>query len=203
MAVFERDRGGGWEVRRSNPHEYYLPILEVVGGRSGQRSGMGYMEVWDAQPIGGDAGVRELITTHAGGPTRVSGAWVRVRRTTGDDAPPLVVSLTGPSGEPLASGSVSGTKVPSSDPGWVHVRFGKAVSLPPSTQIALAMSASSPSAFEAFPIRKGIDYGFDRTTYFDNGYAQFNAGGGWTGWEEAGQDDRRDSDLQFSLDVVR
>jgi hypothetical protein len=201
-AVLERDNGGGWGTRRSRPHEYYLPILEVVGGRPGQRGGLGYMEVWDPKPIGGGAGVRELITTRAGGPTRVAGARVRVRRTTGA-AVPLVVALVGPSGETFASATVPGTDVPSSDAGWVHVRFDQPVALPPSTQVALTMSAPAPSSFEAFPIRKGIDYGFDRSTYFDNGYAQFNGGNGWIGWDEAGRDDRRDSDLQFGLDVVR
>lgn len=202
MAVFERDGRGAWTVRRSHPHEYYLPILEVVGGRPGQRAGLGYMEVWDSKPIGGGAGVRQLITTRAGGPTRVPGAWVRVRRTTGADVP-LVVALGDASGQAFASASVPGSDVPSSEAGWVHVRFEQPVSLPPSTQVALTVSASGPPSFEAFPIRKGIDYGFDRTTYFDNGYAQFNGGNGWIGWDEAGRDDRRDADLQFALDVVR
>jgi hypothetical protein len=202
MAVFARDGRGAWRVRRSHPHEYYLPILEVAGDRSGERTGLGYMEVWDSKPIGGGAGVRQLITTQAGGPTRVPGAWVRVRRTTGADVP-LVVALDGPGGQAFASASVPGSDVPSSEAGWVHVRFETPVSLPPSTQVALTVSASGPSSFEAFPIRKGIDYGFDRTTYFDNGYAQFNGGAGWIGWDEAGRGDRRDSDLQFALDVAR
>src|SRR3954452_24838036 len=70
MAVFERDARGAWTVRRPPPHEYYLPILEVVGGRPGQRGGLGYMEVWDPKPIGGGAGGRALSTTGGGGRAR-------------------------------------------------------------------------------------------------------------------------------------
>jgi hypothetical protein len=202
MAVLERVNGGAWAMRRSRPHEFYLPILEVVGGRSGQRAGLGYMEVWDPKPIGAGAGVRQLIRTRAGGPTRVAGAWFRVRRAQGA-AVPLAVALNRPSGESLASAAVPASDVPAGGPGWVHVRFAKPVSLPPDTDVALTASASSPSSFEAFPIRKGIDYGFDRTTYFDSGYAQFNAGDGWIGWDQWDGHDRHDSDLQFALDVVR
>jgi hypothetical protein len=33
-----------------------------------------------------------------------------------------------------------------------------------------------------FPIRKGPGFGFDRTTFFAAGYAQFKDGSGWVGW---------------------
>ena len=41
----------------------------------------------------------------------------------------------------------------------------------------------------------------DATTYFNSGYAQFNTGGGWLGWDQWGGHDLHDSDLQFALDV--
>jgi hypothetical protein len=160
------------------------------------------MEVWDPKPIGAGAGVRQLIRTRAGGPTRVAGAWLRVRRAKGA-AVPLSVTLDRQSGEAIASATVPASDVPAGEARWVHVRFAKSVSVPPDTELALTASASRAASFEAFPIRKGIDYGFDRTTYFDSGYAQFNAGDGWIGWDQWGGHDRRDSDLQFALDVVR
>jgi hypothetical protein len=202
MAVLEKDRGdSSWHPRRSDPHEYYLPILEVVGARDGQRSGLGYMEVWDPKPIGGDAGVRQLLKTPATGPTRVGGAWLRVRREEDAEAP-LVIGLDGPDGGALASATLSPREVPARDAGWVHVQFSSAASLPPGTDVTLTASSAQPGAYSAFPIRKGVDYGFDSTTYFDSGYAQFNTGAGWLGWDQWGGHDRHDSDLQFALDLA-
>jgi hypothetical protein len=204
LAVLEGDPTSGgttrWTPRRSRPHEYYLPILDVVGAGSGQHTGLGYMEVWDPKPIGGSAGVRQLL--HMGGTaTRVDGAWLRVRRRAGDS--PLELRLVGSDGHALASASLPPGSVPSSDAGWVHVRFGAPVTLAPDSTFALTASSAKDDAYEAFPIRKGSDYGFDRGTFFDGGYAQFNSGSGWVGWDQWGGHDRRTSDLQFALDMVR
>jgi hypothetical protein len=205
LAVLEGDRGGGgaiyWAPRRSEPSEYYLPILDVVGG-GGQHLGIGYMEVWDPKPIGGDAQVRQLLRTRSGKSTRVDGVWLRVQRDSGA-GDGLTISLGRASGGSLASATVAPGKVPSSAPGWVHVAFSKPATLPPSTDLALTLSASGSSSYEAFPIRKGTHYGFDRTTVFESGYAQFNDGGGWVGWDQWGGHDERTSDLQFALDVAR
>ncbi|HEX7300479.1 MAG TPA: hypothetical protein VF257_15890 [Solirubrobacteraceae bacterium] len=206
LAVLEGDRGRGgatfWHPRRSRPHEYYLPILDVVGGRPGQHDGVGYMEVWDPKPIGGDAMVRQLLRVRADGAGRADGVWLRVRRDSGADTS-LVVRLEQQDGHALASATVAPSSVPTSDPGWVHVRFSSPVSLSAGTDLALTLSAADTSAYEAFPIRKGTDYGFDRQTFFDGGYAQFNDGSGWVGWDQWGGHDRRISDLQFALDVAR
>jgi hypothetical protein len=203
FAVLEGDRGGGgatfWSPRRSRPHEYYLPILDVVGG-GGQHLGIGYMEVWDAKPIGGDAQVRQLLRTRKS--KRISGLWMRVQREDGADDG-LTVTVGRASGGSIASASVDPGKVPTSAPGWVHVSFSSPVTLPASTDLALTLSASGGSSYEAFPIRKGTGYGFDRTTVFDSGYAQFNDGSGWVGWDQWGGHDERNSDLQFALDESR
>jgi hypothetical protein len=205
LAVLEGDRGGGgatfWSPRRSGPHEYYLPILDVVGG-SGQHLGIGYMEVWDAKPIGGDAQVRQLLRTRSGKSTRVDGVWLRVQRENGA-GDGLTLSIGRASGGSIASATVDPGKVPTNAPGWIHVRFSTPASLPPATDLALTLSASGGSSYEAFPVRKGTSYGFDRTTIFDAGYAQFNAGDGWVGWDQWGGHDERNSDLQFALDVAR
>ena len=200
MAVLEKDRDSGWFPRRSRPHEFYLPILEIVGARPSQRAGLGYMEVWDPKPIGGDAGVRQLLRTPADRTTRVTGAWLRIKRENGADAP-LVIQLARSDGSALASATLPPGAVPTSDAGWVHARFSQPVSLPGGSEVTLGASAGAASSYEAFPIRKGVDYGFDTTTYFDSGYAQFNTGDGWLGWDQWGGHDRHDSDLQFALDV--
>ena len=205
LAVLEGDRGGGgatyWAPRRSGPREYYLPILDVVGG-NGRHLGIGYMEVWDPKPIGGDAQIRQLLRTRGGKSTRVDGVWLRVQRESGAHDG-LKISLGRSSGGSLASATVAPGKVPSSAPGWIHVAFSKPATLPPGADLALTLSASGGSSYEAFPIRKGISYGFDRTTVFESGYAQFNDGSGWVGWDQWGGHDERTSDLQFALDVAR
>ena len=88
-------------------------------------------------------------------------------------------------------------------PGWVHVRFPRAVPLDGSEQFALVATASARSAYEAFAVRKGTEFGFDRRTVFDGGYAQFIQGGAWVGWDQWGGSDLRTGDLQFALETVR
>lgn len=204
LAVLEGDRGGGgatyWSRRGAGSHEYYLPILDVVGG-GGQHLGIGYMEVWDPKPIGGSAQVRQLLHTRSGASTKVDGVWLRVQRDHGS-GDGLTITLGRASGGSLASATVDPGRVPTSDPGWIHVRFAKAATLPANAQLALTLSASGSSSYEAFPIRKGTSYGFDRSTIFDSGYAQFNDGSGWVGWDQWGGHDERNSDLQFALDVA-
>jgi hypothetical protein len=204
LAVLEGDRGRGgggifWHPRRSSPHEYYLPIVDVVGSRGGQHDGLGYMEVWDPKPIGGNTGVRQLF--HTGGKTtRINGAWLRVQRDGG--GAPLSLSIGSPGGKALATANVAPGSVQSGDPGWVYARFSNPVSVPPNTDLALTAAASSSSAYEAFPMRKGNEFGFSRGLMYSNGYAQFNDGSGWVGWDQWGGHDRRTSDLQFALDVA-
>jgi hypothetical protein len=204
LAVLESSAGGTarWAPRRSSAHEYYLPILDVVGGRAGQHSGLGYMEVWDPKPIGAGAMVRQLLRAPEGRSIRVEGAWLRVRRRpSSSDA--LALRLVRSDGRVLGSASVAADKVPASDAGWVHVRFARPVSVGGGTGFALTASATGAGSYDAVPIRKGSGYGFDRRTYFNGGYAQFNDGSGWVGWDQWGGHDRHDSDLQFALDLGR
>jgi hypothetical protein len=204
LAVLEGDPTGGatrWAPRRSLPHEYYLPIVDLVGGEAGQHDGLGYMEVWDPKPIGAGAKVRQLLRAEGTRPTRVDGASLRIRRRSGGT--PLVLRLERADGQALASASLSAGAVPTRGPGWIHVRFSKPVKLAPGTDFALTASAAVGSSYEAFPIRKGTGFGFDHSTFFNDGYAQFNDGDGWVGWDQWGGHDRRNSDLQFALDVVR
>lgn len=205
LAVLESSAAaaaGRWAPRRSSAHEYYLPILDVVGGGAGQHSGLGYMEVWDAKPVGAGAMVRQLLRAPGGGSTRVEGAWLRVRRSQ-STSDPLALRLVRSDGRVLASASVAADKVSASDASWVHVRFATPVSLGGGTGFALTASAPGAGAYDAVPIRKGSGYGFDRRTYFNGGYAQFNDGSGWVGWDQWGGHDRHDSDLQFALDLGR
>ena len=207
LAVLAGSPQGGGQIRwrrRGEGREYYEPILDVVGSRRGQHVGRGYMEVWGetAKPVGAKAMVRQLLRTPAGRATRISGVWLRVRRSSGTSVP-LVLRIERPGGKVLASASVAPGKVPTTSPGWVYARFASPTSPAPDTEFALTASAASASAYRAFPVRKGTEFGFDRSTVLAGGYAQFTDGSGWVGWDQWGRQDQRNSDLQFALDVAR
>jgi hypothetical protein len=200
-------RGSGGQIRwrrRGEAREYYEPIVDVVGSRRGQHVGRGYMEVWGetAKPVGAKAMVRQLLRTPGGRTTRISGVWLRVRRSSSTSVP-LVLRIERPDGKVLASATVAPRKVPTTGPGWVYARFASPTSPAPDTELALTASASAASAYRAFPVRKGTEFGFDRSTVLDGGYAQFTDGSGWVGWDQWGRQDQRNSDLQFALDVAR
>jgi hypothetical protein len=193
-----------WRPREDGPGEGYVPILDVVGADPGQHVGSGYMEVWvgSPRPIGGGAKVRQLIAIAGGRTARVSGAWLRVRRD--DDATaPLELRLERTDGTVLASARVAARDISSRFPQWVHVRFPEAAARPFTAPLALTASAAEAESYETFPLRKGTEFGFDASTVFAGGYAQYSDGAGWTGWEQWGLRDRKDSDLQFALDVDR
>jgi hypothetical protein len=193
---------GPWHSRSQRPGDRYVPIVDVVGGRDGQHLGVGYMEVWvnNPKPIGGGAKVRQLIAPTAG--TAVTGAWLRVRRR-GDASVPLELRLERADGRLVAAARVPARSVRRDAPAWVRVRFGRAIPLDGSEQLGLVATASARSAYEAFAIRKGTEFGFDRRTVFDGGYAQFTEGGAWIGWDQWGGSDLRTGDLQFALETVR
>jgi len=192
---------GRWHSRSQRPGHRYAPILDVVGGRRGQHVGHGYMEVWvnNPKPIGGRAMVRQLIEPAAG--RTITGAWLRVRRRTATNAP-LQLRIERAEGGLLTAAAVPAREVPHDHYGWVHVRFPSAVPLERSGRLALTAAAGARSAYEAFPIRKGTEFGFDHRTVFAGGYAQFTDDGSWIGWDQWGGRDLRNGDLQFALDTV-
>jgi hypothetical protein len=191
----------GWETRSESAGERYAPILDVVGTKSNQHLGLGYMEVWssNAKPIGGDAEVRQLLGPASG--TAITGAWLRVRRSDGATAP-LKLSIQRTDGSVLGSGTLAADAIASGRPRWAHVRFSQPVAVNGGASITLTASASDDDAYEAFPIRKGTEFGFSSRTVFDGGYAQFTDGGSWVGWDQWGGHDLHNGDLQFMLDIA-
>ena len=193
-----------WRPREERADERYVPILDVAGGGRHQHLGIGYMEVWVTapRPIGGDAEVRQLLTLGGRRARTIRGAWLRVQRAARTTAP-LELRIESADGAHLAQATVAARRISTRFPEWVHVRFRRPVSAPPGTTIALTASADEAGAYRTFPLRKGTDFGFDARTLFAGGYAQYSAGGRWRGWTQWGERDRRDSDLQFALDVDR
>jgi hypothetical protein len=188
-----------WRGRSQSPGEVYLPILDVAGAGNGQHLGLGYMESWisNPKPIDSLAAVRELFTYRRSRPARLLEALVRVRRT-GDHVGPLSVRLEDPDGRTLAVSNVPGAGVPSDVAGWVTATFRKPPLLRKGRKLALVLRSAG-GTFEAFPLRKGSAFGFDGGTVFSAGYAQFSRSGSWRGWDQWGQPNRADGDLQFAL----
>ena len=188
-----------WRRRAQAPDIRYLPIIDIAGANAGQHLGLGYMESWisNPKPIGGPAAVRELFTYRRARPARVLEARVRVRRT-GATAEPLSVRLEDPNGKLLALSEVPGARVPSTTAGWVSAIFRKPATLRDGERLALVLRSVG-GTFEAFPLRKGLAFGFDGQTLFGDGSAQFLTDGKWTGWDQWDQPNRKDGDLQFAF----
>jgi hypothetical protein len=191
-----------WQSRSQHEGDRYSPILEVEGGRAGQHFGLGYMEVWvnNPKPIGGGAEVRQLLGTRPAG--RIAGVWVRLRRDSGEAAP-LTVRIERTAGGALASRTVPANAVSSSAPQWLHVRFGRPVTVRGRDPLALVLTSAGGPSYEAVPVRKGTEFGFHPETVFRGGYAEFLKGDEWLGWDQWGGHDLHTGDLQFALDTGR
>jgi hypothetical protein len=188
---------GTWTLRPG-----YMPILEL-DYQGGASEFNGYMEAWvgASQIITGINGVREMFTV-SGGPRTVSSASIRVARTSGTD--PLIVRLENGDGTLIEQGEIPAASISMTSPMsyvWATFTFSSAHTLLAGQNYHLQFRTASSSTYQAFPIRKGVAYGFQNTTYFPDGYAQFNQNGSWVGWTQWGVANRTDSDLQFYFAV--
>jgi len=155
-------------------------------------------------PISGTNAVRETFTV-SGGDVHVSSVAVRVARVNGNDA--LTVRLENANGTLIEQGSIPATAIPSSNSGspayfWAKLPLSATYTLAAGGTYHLDLEASSTSTYETFPIRKGLAYGFQPTTFFSDGYAEFEQNGSWTGWTQWGVANRTDGDLQFYFSVA-
>ena len=180
------------------PRKGYTPILEL-DYTDGFKEGNGYMEVWVAAPesVSGTSAVRETFTV-SGAQQTVTGASVRIERVSGSD--PLTVRLENGDGTLIEQGQIPASSIPLTSPAsyaWTTYTFSSARTLLVGQNYNLVFEAPSTSTYQLFPIRKGVAYGFQNTTYFPDGYAQFNPNGSWTGWTQWGVTNRTDGDLQF------
>jgi len=194
---------GAWSLRRSAPTESFTPILELDYA-DGASQGQGYMEFWigDAKTISGPRSVRETFTVSAGNRT-VTSASVRVKQIKGSG--PLTIRLEQADGTLIEQGKVA--SVPPtpgfSGAAWARVPFNVPHTLAAGRSYNLVLNAPADSTFTAFPMRKGSDQGYQASTVFTDGYAQFNAGTGWIGWDTWSQPNRKDGDLQFYFETVQ
>jgi putative Ig domain-containing protein len=199
-AVLLSEEGGAWKPRAG-----YTPIYQLEFP-NGVTEGIGYIEGWVSapRPISGTNAVREVFTV-SGSDTNVNSVAIRVARVTGNN--PLVIRLENANGSLIEEGSIPATSIPLSSPTspsyyWTNYKFSSTYTLAPGDTYHLDIQASSTSTYEAFPIRKGLAYGFQNTTYFPDGHAEFEQNGSWTGWIQWGVANRTDGDLQFYFSIA-
>jgi hypothetical protein len=183
----------------------FTPIYQLEF-QNGITEGIGYMEGWVGapRPVSGTNAVRETFTV-SGAAVKVSSVAIRVAHVNGND--PLVVRLENANGSLLEEGSIPATAIPISSSGstsyfWATLPLAAAYTLVPGDTYHLDIEASATTTYEAFPIRKGLAYGFQNTTYFPDGHAEFEQNGTWTGWTQWGAANRTDGDLQFYFSVA-
>jgi hypothetical protein len=199
-AVLLGEAGGAWK-----PRPGYTPIYEL-DLQDGSSEGIGYIEGWVGAPqsISGTNAVRETFTV-SGSQMKVTSAAIRLARVNGND--PLVVRLEDADGSLIEQGNVAATVVPLSSLSspsyvWVQYPFAATYTLLPGHTYHLVFEATLTSSYQAFPIRKGAAYGFQDTTFFPDGNAEFKQNDSWVGWTQWGVTNRLDSDLQFYFTVV-
>ena len=194
-AVLLSQAGSAWALRRGYTPIYELDFSNVV------TEGIGYIEGWIGAPqyISGTKAVRETFTISGSSVTAASIA-VRVARVSGTS--PLKLRLEHSSGGLMDEISIPATQIAESNAtapqyAWMKAAFSSAQTLVAGQTYHLDWEASAPTEYMAFPIQKGLSYGFDSTTYFPDGYAEFIQNGSWVGWTQWGATNRTDGDLQF------
>jgi hypothetical protein len=130
---------------------------------------------------------------------------IRAARVNGSD--PLIVRLENADGSLIEEGSIPASSIPesnSSSPSysWAKFTFATSYTLVPGNSYHLVFEAASTSTYQTFPIRKGASYGFQPTTFFPDGHAEFEQKGSWSGWTQWGVANRTDGDLQFYFSVA-
>jgi hypothetical protein len=188
-----RRLNGSWQQRAG-----YSPIFELYYS-NGDYQGYGYVEAFVAGPhmISGSDAVRETFTV-TGATRSVSSIGIRLARVSGSGN--LTVRLENSAGTLIEQGYLSASSFPITSPVshvWTKYTFPTPENLVAGQTYHLVLEAPSSTEYEAYSVQKGTAYGFDKLTYFSDGYAQMNSGTGWAGWSIWGVTNRTDSDLQF------
>ena len=199
-AVLLSQEGGAWQSRVG-----YTPVYQLDFS-NGITEGVGYIEGWSGAPraISGTYAVRERFTV-SGSDVKVSAVAIRIARLRGNN--PLVVRLENANGSLIEEGSIPATAIPlssSTSPSyfWAHLPLATTYTLVPGDTYHLDLEATSTSTYQAFPIRKGLYYGFKTPTFFHDGHAEFEQNYSWYGWTQWGTANRTDGDLQFYFSIA-
>jgi hypothetical protein len=181
-----------------------IPIMQLDYA-NGVTSGLGYMEVWinSYVSIGGSAKVREAFNV-TGADRSVAAVNVRLMRVSGGS--PITVRLERADGTLVEAGAISATAIPIGQPGdhgggghasWARLAFDARRTLASGASYHLVLSAPSDTTYSVFAIREGATYGYDPSTYFADGRAEYTTGSGWSGFPDQQGRGSSQGDLQF------
>jgi hypothetical protein len=192
-------QGGSWSASRGTGAGTITPIMQL-NYASGAVGGLGYMEVWSAtaKTVSGSRQARETFTV-SGASRSVSGAAARLKRTAGSG--PLEVRLETSGGTLVDDCTIPASSFPTTGYGaWAGCSFSSARTLASGQAYHLVLSAASGTSYSLFVIREGSMYGFGPATYFSDGYAQYDDGSGWGGFDQpGGSGNANQADLQLYL----
>jgi hypothetical protein len=173
---------GAWDA---NPGDGKITPIVALAYANGGTQGQGYIENWaiQAKTINGPLRARETFTNS--GPTiTVSQVSVRLARVSGPSN--LNLRLETGANALIESGQVagSGTMPLLTNPGangdqnatWVTYVFGTPRTLANGSSYHLILTSPADTAYSIYPIRKGMDYGYPSTTYFNDGKGQYDPG---------------------------
>ncbi|MFA5857730.1 MAG: Ig-like domain-containing protein [Elusimicrobiota bacterium] len=163
----------------------YTPVCDITYG-NGLHSGNAYYEAMIDRytTIGGSGNgkARELFTV-SGGSRTVTGAYVRVRRTSGTD--PLYVALA-QDGVILDEFTIAASGVPITAPGgddggavWVGDDFPSSHTLANGSTYTLTLSAAVSTIYTTHPVRSGSDKGFNSWSFPDGRGQKATDGVSW------------------------
>ena len=193
FAVHYGPAGGPFKLRPG-----MTPIFQLYYS-DGYKAGMGYMEVMinNQRKISGASSVREGFTV-SGSNRVVTGVAVRLSRSSGKSG--LVIRLEDADGTLVEEKTVPASSLTGAHD-WVKVDFSRKRTLAPGKGYNLVLKTAPDTVYSIYTVERGTGYGFDPNTYFHDGYAQFTAGSGWTGWTKTGTTDMKNTDLQFYFKV--
>jgi hypothetical protein len=186
--------GQGWSNYRD------IPIFEVYY-TDGSSQGQGYMEVWvgNPKPISyNNERVRQTFTVSTKN-RLASKVSFRIRKVaTGGD---LILRLENADGSLIEGKTFAQTTIPTTY-SWITYTFSSPKSLVVGKTYRVVFSSTGTGKYEMYALADGsVQYGFTNSSLFKDGYAQFDKGSGWTGWDQWGSPNRKDGDLQLYFTV--
>jgi hypothetical protein len=163
------------------------------------------MEVWvrSYKSISGVARAREVFTV-SGANRAVGSVSVRLMRISGSS--PLTVRLETSSGVLIEQGTVAASQVAIGTPGdhsgtghatWETYTFDTPRTLIAGNSYNVVLSAPSDTVYSIFVVREGSSWGFNDSTVFADGRAQYTSGTSWGPFTQDGGTVVDQGDLQF------
>lgn len=206
LGLLETNTAGAWIAFVRGSTHSYSPTIQLTYG-DGASQGQGYIQGFgqtstagwvNPKPISGTKAVRETFIV-SGANRTVAAIHVRANRISGSS--PLTVTVEKSDGTLVGQGTVlvplGGAGTTSASETWVSVQFGTPLTLLAGVGYHLVLSSPADTVHTTHALEKGNVYGFPASTYFADGYAQFNSGSGWLGWDLFAVANRTDCDLQF------